>query len=146
MTVPLPFEISRRLTYHSCRNVGFLRYWTPEQLPLFLLAAPVLYILIRSGAETIRKPSDVVALQEERLKPFVQVLAASQTALALLAITNYHVQIISRISSAYPVWYWWIAHSLIESDRRSTGRVISTFMIMYAGIQGGLFASFLPPA
>ncbi|KAK0384705.1 hypothetical protein NLU13_7183 [Sarocladium strictum] len=127
-------------------NVGFLRYWTPEQLPLFLLAAPVLYILIRSGAETIRKPSDVVALQEERLKPFVQVLAASQTALALLAITNYHVQIISRISSAYPVWYWWIAHSLIESDRRSTGRVISTFMIMYAGIQGGLFASFLPPA
>lgn len=76
----------------------------------------------------------------------MRVLAASQTVLAVLAVTNYHVQIISRISSAYPLWYWWIAKCLINKEQRATGKMITTFMVMYAGIQGGLFASFLPPA
>ncbi|EGU81379.1 hypothetical protein HZS61_013566 [Fusarium oxysporum f. sp. conglutinans] len=38
-------------------NVGFLRYWTPNQIPLFLLAAPMLTILIKSGTEVMRGPS-----------------------------------------------------------------------------------------
>ncbi|QGI60934.1 hypothetical protein CEK26_004904 [Fusarium fujikuroi] len=38
-------------------NVGFLRYWTPNQIPLFLLAAPMLTILIKSGTEVVREPS-----------------------------------------------------------------------------------------
>jgi phosphatidylinositol glycan class V len=87
-----------------------------------------------------------VSLKDQRFSNFVRVLAASQTILAVLAITNYHVQIISRISSAYPLWYWWVAKSLITKDRKATGSIITTFMVMYAGIQGGLYASFLPPA
>jgi phosphatidylinositol glycan class V len=105
----------------------------------------MLYVLIRSGVETIRVPTVGVALKQPRFETFVRVLAVSQTALAILAITNYHVQIISRISSAYPVWYWWVANCIVH-ERRALGKGIATFMVMYAGIQGGLFASFLPPA
>lgn len=77
---------------------------------------------------------------------FVLTLAMIQTLVAVLAITNFHVQIINRLSSGYPVWYWWVANSLSNGETRKTGSMVVVFMIMYASIQGGLFASFLPPA
>lgn len=82
--------------------------------------------------------------EESRL--LVRTLAAIQTLLAVLAITNYHVQIISRLSSGYPVWYWWVASCLMDKQRQSLGYGVIVFITMYAAIQGGLFASFLPPA
>ncbi|RBR03601.1 hypothetical protein FVER53590_03854 [Fusarium verticillioides] len=131
-------------------NVGFLRYWTPNQIPLFLLAAPMLTILIKSGTEVMREPSRglraMISGTDEQCRLLVRTLAAVQTLLAILAITNYHVQIISRISSAYPMWYWWVASCLMDRQRQSLGYGIVVFISMYAMIQGGLFASFLPPA
>ncbi|KAG5980625.1 hypothetical protein E4U55_003830 [Claviceps digitariae] len=134
-------------------NVGFLRYWTLNQLPLFLLAAPMLAILLKSGVELLRKPQQVVASMagEPRASDadwslFVRALAASQVVVAVLAITNYHVQIITRISSGYPVWYWWVASCLMDKKRQRLGGAMTMFMMLYGGIQGGLFASFLPPA
>ena len=75
-------------------------------------------------------------------------LAVPQGVLAVMALTSYHVQIINRICSGYPAWYWYVA-SLATKDR--TGRSRSFTMIVqaavaYAMIQGVLFGSFLPPA
>lgn len=81
-----------------------------------------------------------------RYRIFVRALAASQAAVVVLAITTYHVQIITRLSSAYPVWYWWAADCLMDQRKTGWGRAAVVFIVMYAGIQGGLFASFLPPA
>lgn len=80
-------------------------------------------------------------------------IALPQVTLAVMALTTYHVQIITRLSSGYPIWYWWLA-SLIVGDQTydtpgrkvNAAKLITTWMIMYAIIQGGLFASFLPPA
>ena len=80
-------------------------------------------------------------------------LAMSQIVLGLLALVAYHVQIITRLSSGYPVWYWWLA-SLSFSGKRveflgwqwDLARLMVRWMVVYALIQGGLFASFLPPA
>lgn len=83
---------------------------------------------------------------KEPYQTFVLTLAVIQTLVAVLAITNFHVQIITRLSSGYPVWYWWIAQRLRNGETRKTGAMVVVFMVMYAGIQGGLFASFLPPA
>lgn len=83
----------------------------------------------------------------------VRALLVPQLALAILALTTYHVQIITRLSSGYPIWYWWLASWILE-DRKvqvlgkywSPPKIIVQWMICYAFIQGGLFASFLPPA
>lgn len=83
---------------------------------------------------------------KDEFRMFIRTLAASQTILAVLAITNYHVQIITRVSSGCPVWYWWVAGCLADKGKQSWGKGIAIFMAMYAGVQGGLFASFLPPA
>ncbi|KAM3508389.1 hypothetical protein MY10362_001234 [Beauveria mimosiformis] len=128
-------------------NVGFLRYWTSNQIPLFLLAAPVLTLLIASGYEVLRRPAAwglAPASLDHRV--LVQALAASQAIVALLALTSYHVQVISRLASGYAVWYWWIAACLMDKSRRGVGRAALIFMVMYGGIQAVLFSTFLPPA
>lgn len=111
----------------------------------------MLAILIKSGIDLVRAPRQITASSprsksEQDMDTFVRALAFTQVVVAVLAVTTYHVQIITRISSGYPVWYWWVAGCLLDNKRQKRGVAITVFMIMYAGIQGGLFASFLPPA
>lgn len=156
------------------RGVGILSYWTISNLPLFLLAAPMLYILLQSGVwawygAICKMGSDAGQLQGEGGVKGAQVspvdsqstaaealpfrFAVPQIILAVLALTTYHVQVITRISSGYPVWYWWLA-SLILKDQNMTclgtklnpAILTMRWMVIYAIVQGGLFASFLPPA
>lgn len=154
------------------RGVGFLNYWTVSNIPLFLLAAPMLYILAQSAAwgcgwtrmaSSISKRTTRSLTRERKAKEpkstsftnrdILRRISIPQALLATLALTNYHVQIITRLSSGYPVWYWWLA-SMIFDDRdpqifKRRWRPAKTtvrWIIIYAVMQGGLFASFLPPA
>lgn len=136
------------LTQETFRDVGFLRYWTVNQLPLFILAAPMLTVLIFSGWELLVDPERLFksTAKNPKLQIVLRLLAANQALVAILALTTYHVQIITRLATGYPVWYLWVASSLCSDKRRGIGRGLVVFMVMYAGIQGVLFASFLPPA
>ncbi|KAL3438490.1 GPI mannosyltransferase 2 [Aspergillus tetrazonus] len=144
-------------------GVGLFRYWTVSNLPLFLLALPMLLILfqscfwaLRAGAPCWLKNS----AEAGRLKlpdssaQLLKQLAVVQLVLAAMALTSYHVQIINRISSGYPLWYWYLTNQALEIPDRSSSaaRYSSLFMVslqamvIYALVQGVLFASFLPPA
>ncbi|KAI0188750.1 GPI mannosyltransferase 2 [Xylaria flabelliformis] len=132
-------------------NVGFLRYWTPANIPLFLLAGPMLYLMARSGSNFFFNPriiseGPMSASVSKNLEVLLRSMASAQLILIALAVTTYHIQIITRISSGYPLWYWWLANLLSRSETAGTGKNVVLFMIMYASIQGALFASFLPPA
>lgn len=70
-------------------------------------------------------------------------LAIPQAILAVMALTNLHVQITNRICSGYPVWYWFLA--ALGGSSSAFGRSVR-MMVLYAGIGGVLFGSFLPPA
>ncbi|KAK8214108.1 GPI mannosyltransferase 2 [Phyllosticta capitalensis] len=134
---------------HHYWNVGFLRYWTLSNVPLFLLAAPTLYVTRPSELA-----SSELAGQQSFSRRFLIQMALPQLALALLAIFNFHVQIVNRISSGYPLWYLAVAAGLDEATpsqhlaiagKQSSASILRA-MIMYAIVQGALFASFLPPA
>ena len=153
------------------RDVGFLRYWKVANIPLFILAAPVSFMTIYSAtwATTIasngvtneklviprsRKPETTAnSKEEDDARTMVFRLAMPQLILAILALTSYHVQTITRLSSGYPVWYWWLA-SLILTDEAwsiwgrkwNPSEIASRGIVIYAVLQGALFASFLPPA
>lgn len=71
-------------------------------------------------------------------------LAAPQIVMAILAITTYHVQIVNRLCSGYPWHYIWLAEKICSKDR--IGKYAVGFFVVYGLVQGGLFASFLPPA
>lgn len=148
---PRKWEASANLV----RNVGLFRYWTLSNLPLFLLAIPMTFLMILSGLWALNyKTNEKLGsskLRHERRKraepqrfPIVRSLAVSQLLLTLLTLTTAHVQIITRISSAYPVCLWYLAAQLQEGGSRA-GNIVR-FMVVYAVVQGGLYASFLPPA
>ena len=160
-------------------EVGFLRYWTLNNLPLFLLAGPMLVIMLYTGyiglfhsrlaATACHQSHQAKSRSEEKVFNHVMPrLALPQLILAATAATSFHVQIINRISSGYPVWYILLAIAMCTS---STGQDITVSkdekrprsgirfllnprqlswivrgMVMYAIVQGGLYASFLPPA
>lgn len=71
-------------------------------------------------------------------------LALPQLSLAILALVSYHVQIITRLASGYPLWYIWLAHQTVKGGTRPSATI--RWMVIYALIQAGLYASFLPPA
>jgi phosphatidylinositol glycan class V len=80
-------------------------------------------------------------------------LVLPQLVLSLAAITSFHVQIVNRIASGYPMWYLTIATWLVEGQEspdntasKIRGQWAVRGMISYALIQGILFANFLPPA
>lgn len=111
----------------------------------------MLYFLTKSAICFLSNPyllSDKVknAAVSMDLAALISSMASIQLVLTALAVTNYHVQIITRVSSGYPLWYWWLANLLSDRRTAGTGKNIVIFMIMYASIQGALFASFLPPA
>ena len=166
-------------------DVGFLKYWTLSNLPLFLLAAPMLLLLLDTGYSALHHSRAILlavngeetpsqrnsADHQAQVRIFQVVmerLALPQLLIAVLAFTSFHVQIVNRISSGYPVWYLLLAiamsdkspslacgHSSAEHYRPL--RMLGSFggkakewvvraMIIYAIVQGGLYASFLPPA
>ncbi|KAJ5138675.1 uncharacterized protein N7515_003523 [Penicillium bovifimosum] len=128
-------------------NVGFLRYWTVSNIPLFLLAAPMLAIICRSSLWALQSPSSSSTSPGSMLTR----LAVPQGLLAVMAFVGYHVQIINRISSGYPLWYWYLVTSAVDlsssSLKQSRTLAVAVYsMVGYALIQGVLFGSFLPPA
>jgi phosphatidylinositol glycan class V len=142
------------------RNCGLFRYWTISNVPLFLLAAPMISIItmsifwVSSGSATngrglLQQGKRDNKLPHEEERPVADSillnLAMSQSLLLLLTLTTAHVQIITRISSAYPVWMWYLA-ALARKEDSLWGENLVRFLVIYALIQGGLFATFLPPA
>ncbi|KAJ0110133.1 hypothetical protein J7T55_000565 [Diaporthe amygdali] len=134
-------------------NTGFLRYWTLSNAPLFALAAPMLFVMGKGGKDLFFQGSRVSKehgpasnLDSSRLVLVVRSMAFAQVLLAAMTFTSYHVQIITRLSSGYPAWYWWLAACLKSPKTRNMGSGFVVFMVMYASIQAVLFASFLPPA
>ena len=150
-------------------NVGFLSYWTPGNIPLFLVAAPMLVILSATALLVYSKPNQMLAsVNGGTNKPsskaeaalfthVVSQLAIPQLILATMSLTSFHVQIINRISSGCALWYLILA--IAVNDRRADrweaiwgvlggGRVelVVRLMVAYAIVQGGLYAAFLPPA
>lgn len=122
-----------------------------SNLPLFLLAAPMLYVLVRSGVAQLVSQASGKNARSERLAGLVKSAAAAQVVVALFTLTSHHVQMITRMASGYPLWYFWLAGQLSRGQKdpakggfSSSGFVV--FMVMYASIQAVLFASFLPPA
>ena len=93
-------------------------------------------------------------LKDQRLtSAALRSLAIPQLVLVLLALTTYHVQIITRLSSGYPLVYWALVSLMMRYEKLlvlnrewNVVQGLTRWMVFYGLIQAGLFASFLPPA
>jgi len=157
------------------RDVGFLRYWTFSNIPLFILALPVLITLVYTSMKVLvtstdlasqkpnqqaERPGTTIDLLEPHSLDMLKRLALPQLLLSTLALTNYHIQIISRLSSGFVIWYMLLASNILEEDTKlvgkgpqvdqqklwAWGKSVIRWSIGYALVQAVLFGGFLPPA
>jgi phosphatidylinositol glycan class V len=149
------------------RDVGLFHYWTVPNIPLFLLAAPMLWLLLASSVTVLRSyfrpPSrwrSVLQVgvttdpkNDASIMHYVPELALPQLVLAVAAMTSFHVQIVNRLASGYPTWYMMVATWLVDQQEVCGSKVshrrsqwVIRGMLVYALSQGILFANFLPPA
>jgi len=136
--------------------MGLFRYWTVPNIPLFLLAMPMFFVMTASGFWAIRvnpiqkrktaaASKNITYSSPHRVQVFRN-LAVIQLFLTLFTFTTAHVQIITRLSSAYPILVWYLTMAIVDRKEGWLAKHCINFMVIYPIVQGGLFASFLPPA
>lgn len=119
-------------------NNGFLRYWTPNNVPNFVFAAPTL-ALLALGTRYFLYTYPV-----QRAVPVLLVNAV----FVVLLVLNWHVQIVTRIHTFLPNVYWFVAGLATQrspSENRAARWCIS-YMLLWGVVQVALFGAFLPPA
>lgn len=111
-----------------------------------------MFILVVSSLWALQlQPADEAKVKGKlgsgAISPNYQVLrnlALSQLVLSVLTSTTAHIQIITRVASAYPLWLWYLA--FLYRNKSVVVQSFASFMVIYGLVQAGLFASFLPPA
>ncbi|KAJ1726258.1 ER membrane glycoprotein subunit of the GPI transamidase complex-like protein [Coemansia biformis] len=140
-------------------DVGLLRYYTWQQLPNFLLAAPMV-VLSAAGlaAYALHDPLRLATLGRRRsrrrcdqarppaffgdaLLPHVYLWAL----LLAVATTTMHVQVITRFFSSVPAVFWFAAH-VVAGGGRGARRAVAGYFAGYGLAGVVLFSCFFPPA
>ncbi|KAL2917981.1 ER membrane glycoprotein subunit of the GPI transamidase complex-like protein [Polyrhizophydium stewartii] len=150
---PLP-SIYAFVQEHYWDN-GFLRYFTPQQAPNFVLAAPIVAISVAGIAHFARQnPAAVLTLGLESSSsaavlvrlPFVVLWAT----MLVLCVTSMNVQVIIRFFTSVPAMFWFLGEAVAAHAR---GRRLSVpvraallYFVLYPLAGAVLFSRFLPPA
>ncbi|KAH3683293.1 hypothetical protein WICPIJ_005763 [Wickerhamomyces pijperi] len=110
-------------------NNGFLKYWTPNNIPNFLFALPTIILLSQASLHFIKDGKHLD----------LGLMAALFT---LMIVFFANVQIIVRISSFIPITHWFVADEILQKR----GYVWIVYFFVWISVQTVLFAAFLPPA
>lgn len=144
----LPFTISNFYSHIEAHywNVGFMHYWTVNNIPNFLVALPTIVVLLYSTIYFSR------IYPYFRLKPLIITVQLLLITLIFFA----HVQIINRASSFIPLHLWYMADRILKvsykkEDTRPVGddKIVKAYvywLALWIPLQSVLFACFLPPA
>ncbi|KAJ2511305.1 ER membrane glycoprotein subunit of the GPI transamidase complex-like protein [Coemansia sp. RSA 1939] len=157
-------------------DVGFMRYYTPNQIPNFALAVPMVVLaLCGIWAYVVSDPVRAATLGMcshkaegangallgsaylgDSLLPHMYLWAL----LLFVAVTTMHVQVITRFFSSVPAVFWYAAHAVCGSASASAGagasggdpgrswrrRAVVWYFVGYGMAGVVLFSNFFPPA
>ena len=132
-------------------GVGFLRYYTLQQAPNFLLAAPILALSFAalsvslSPSSSASSPSVLNVHRYPRMLPYCLL----HSALLVTALTVLHVQVTTRFMSALPTVYVWVAERWGGEGKQgrgagSLGWWLLCWCVVYMALGTALFTLFLP--
>ncbi|KAL3237394.1 GPI-anchor transamidase GPI18 [Nakaseomyces bracarensis] len=124
-------------------NLGFMKYWTLNNIPNFLFGLPTYIVLFYSTVYFTKM------YPNPKLFPLVLVTRSFLVIMLLFA----HVQIVNRVSTFIPLHLWYISdrmNKITNSRKKEDDDLIIKFylywLILWFPIQTLLFAFFLPPA
>ncbi|KAI9506725.1 GPI mannosyltransferase 2 [Coemansia spiralis] len=147
-------------------DIGFLRYYTVNQIPNFVLAAPMAVLSVAGlWTYTTWDPLRIVTLGMQRrtevqnstrqallrsayfgdgLLPHMYLWAL----LLAVAVTTMHVQMVARFFSSVPAVFWFAAHVVVGDKQRQKywRRMVVGYFAGYGLAGVVLFSNFFPPA
>ena len=157
ITEPVPQWCSQTLPFIYSHvqskywNVGFLRYWTINQLPNFILAAPTLSLIFAYSFHHLRKMLPELGFSNNSSTPSrsfrsstIDPHAIHATILCFILLVASHTQIVLRQAGSIPLTYW--AAAWLVSEHRTLGRLWVTWSLLWSLISIVLWCAFLPPA
>lgn len=159
-TFAIPFSYSYLQEYYW--NVGFLQYYELKQIPNFLLATPILAMIVTHSINFLLDNPKIVLhlgimtpkLNSELSNQFVYTVHA--LALSIFCILFVHIQVSTRmLASSSPYIYWICAQHFQRENHRNSSkaflqpkthitRFIKTWFLGYFIIGTVLFSNFLP--
>lgn len=143
------FPISYSYVQDHYWNVGFLRYYEFKQIPNFLLALPIVLIIIVNSLKYFRKnsaycwrlgifhvkPSIIRSTKVSDQNQFVFIVHA--IGLTLFCVLFIHVQVTTRmLASSSPMLYWFSANYFITQytqNKKNDEIVINVFDLKRLG-------------
>ena len=150
-------------------GVGLFKYYTFNQLPNFILAAPVLTVAAASVAASVRGstvdanlPVVLTSLlrfpiQHSESQRRVTAYAAHLSLMLLICLTALHVQVSTRFLSASPLLYWHMAELILKdlsplSHQSSTSpasagwttQLLIVWLLVFNLVGTTLYSTFLP--
>lgn len=158
-----PLSFSYSYVQSQYWNVGFLRYYEFKQIPNFLLAAPILILIISHSISYLIKNTnitfrlglwckDCVSID---IKQFVYVVHA--LVLSIICLLFVHIQVSTRmLASSSPYVYWICAKYFYNERNRYNGiqlflqsntkmtKFISCWFLGYFIVGTAMFSNFLP--
>jgi phosphatidylinositol glycan class V len=122
------------------RNIGFIKYWTLDSIPNFLLASPVLGISILGLYR--------YTCSRTNLSPIIMPLVIQHGIMTFLLIFQSHTQIALRVVSTDPV-FWWLLTEIAFKDGGGLTRIGRGWIwwtVIWGAISIVLWAGHYPPA
>lgn len=119
-------------------NVGFMRYWSANNIPNFMFAIPVVTLLVVS----------IRYFQYEYPVDRVLAVLAVNGLFVMMVVLFWHVQIVTRIHTFLPSVYWLMAGFFTQKGLTGArwGRWCMAYMVVWCAVQTAMFGAFLPPA
>lgn len=117
-------------------NVGFFKYWTPNNIPNFAFGAPTIFL------------SGMSITYFSKYYPIERITAVSLVNLVFLAAAClfWHVQIVTRVHTFLPSLYWFSAGVWLHNDFGWLKWAILAYFVVWSLVLPLLFGAFLPPA
>lgn len=138
-------------------NVGLFKYYELKQIPNFLLAAPILLVVLFNCWRYVAKNPRIVLtlglipIHGKNTNQFVFIVHAFT--MAVFCVLFVHIQVATRmLASSSPCLYWFVATHI--TDKKSLGQILRTrsrtgkaFVVWFGAyycIGTILFCNFLP--
>ncbi|KAJ6558584.1 glycosyltransferase family 76 protein [Mycena vulgaris] len=126
-------------------NIGFLRYWTLQQLPNFVIAAPPLLAISAFSVHHLRNwIKSPAATGHAFLSASIAPHAIHALIMCGILLFASHTQIVLRLAASMPITYWAAAWLLLEHPK--WGRAWVAWSVVWGAFSVLLWGAFLPPA
>ncbi|KAJ6593727.1 GPI mannosyltransferase 2 [Mycena capillaripes] len=126
-------------------NSGFLLYWTLQQLPNFLIAAPPLLAISTFSVYHLRHwLKSPTHTGHVFLSASIAPHAIHALIMAAILLFASHTQIVLRLAASMPITYWAAAWLLLQYPK--WGRAWVAWSVVWGALSVLLWGAFLPPA